>query len=251
MKTPRSLLPAIKFIGLACLVLVLSWNDMLPGGWRLRGLVLGEAGRESWTRERHAAHRLELFSASREAVPQGGIIFLGSSTIERFPLAEVFPGKPCLNRGINGDTVLELSSRLDESLPASKPAALIVAIGGNDLRRVGLSAKVASEQAARLMDELRRRYPDVPITWIGLFGESRASERELEQAQRYNEATKREAQRRGITFLATQREPLVDAEGRLQVRLAADRYHLNEDGYRVLGDWIVSEGGAVGHLLSP
>lgn len=248
MKYPRIL--AFLAIGLSCLALVLSWNDVLPGGWNLRGLLLGKNGHSSWVRGRHAAQRLELFSAERETVPAGGIVFLGSSTVERFPLATIFPGRPCLNRGINGDTVSELASRLDESLPAGEPAALLVAIGGNDLRREQQSAAVVGERAAALMDDLARRCPGVPITWIGLFGEREASARELGETRLFNAVTRRAAETRGIDFLSIQRAPLVDLDGRLQGQLAADRYHLNEDGYRLLGEWIIGAGGTVGHLLS-
>ncbi len=251
--TPNTSLKLLVPLLLAALVLLfaLSWNDVIPGSWRLQGWVLGIEGRDNRERLQHASERRELFRAQQGRVQPGAIVFLGSSTVEQFPLEQVFPGKPCLNRGINGDTLGDLIKRLPDSLPLAEPAALVVAIGGNDLRRLHLSAEAAAESAVELMDELRKRYPQTPIAWLGLFGESQAAPQELAQAQRYNDMARAAAATRNIVFVPTQRAQLVDSEGRLRLSHAADRYHLNLPGYLLLGQWIADSGGSVGALLQP
>jgi len=251
LKTTNPILLAAAATGLLGLALVAAWNDVIPGGWRLRGIVWTEERRAAWVREDHAAERIELFRAERDAIAAGSIVFLGSSTIERFPLGEVFPTKPCVNRGVNGDTTLELRRRLDDSLPAAEPAALVVGIGGNDLRREQLVAALVRDRVVLLLDDLQRRYPDVPITLVGLFSATDAGERELYETSLFNTAVRREAVKRKIEFLDTRRAPLVGPEGRLQDEYAADRYHLNASGYALLGEWIVTSGGVAGRILAP
>lgn len=247
----RFLLLAGLALGVLCLVAGLSWTGVLPGGWTLRGIVWGGEERANWEREMHAAERLALFRAERERTPADSVVFLGSSTIERFPLAEIFPDKRCVNRGINGDTIDDLMARLDDSLPASPPAAFIVNVGGNDLRREGVVAAVARDRFVQLLDELQTLFPDASITVIGLIPSVDADEAEIYEFELFNIAARRAAVSRKIPYIVAQRGPLAGPDGRLNPEFAADAYHLNAAGYRRLAEWILSDGGAAGHLLSP
>lgn len=236
------------FLGLA---VFLSWNGVLPGGWTLRGLIQGGAERANWEREVHAAERLDLFRAERASLPTDAVVFLGSSTIERFPLTEIFPDKRCVNRGVNGDTVDDLLARLDDSLPATPPAACVINIGANDMRRAGLVAGAVRDKLVTLLDTLQARYPECAISVIGLIPAVDATEAEIYEFELYNLAARRVAVSRKIPFVVAQREPLATKDGRLSADYAADRYHLNAAGYRRLAEWILEGGGAAGRLLSP
>jgi len=242
---------AAAFVGILSLVVALSWTGALPGGWTLRGLVWGGAERANWERETHRAERLAQFRADRDQLPADSVVFLGSSTIERFPLAEIFPDRRCVNRGISGDTTADLLERLDDSLPTAKPAAFIINIGGNDLRREEQVAAVVRDRLVALLDELLARYPEAPITVIGLVPAVDADEAELYEFELYNIAARRAAVSRKLPFIVVQRGPLADAEGRLNAEFAADNYHLNAAGYRRLAEWILEDGGAAGRLLAP
>lgn len=233
------------------LAVFLSWNGVLPGGWTLRGLVWGGAERADWEREVHAADRIEQFRAERDRLPAGSVVFLGSSTIERFPLAEIFPDKRCVNRGINGDTVDDLLGRLDDSLPAAPPAAFVINIGANDIRREGMVAADVRDRFVVLLDTLQTRYPAAEISVIGLVPAVDAPDAEVYEFELYNLAARRAAVSRKIPYIVAQREPLTTKDGRLNADYAADRYHLNAAGYRRLGEWILESGGAAGRLLSP
>ena len=56
--------------------------------------------------------------------------------------------------------------------------------------------------------------------------------------------------REGCTFLPTDRPPITGQGGSLAPELAVDRVHLARDGYRVLAEWLVREGGVVGRRLA-
>jgi lysophospholipase L1-like esterase len=242
---------AAAFVGILILVLAFSWTGVLPGGWTLRGLAWGGEERANWQRETHRDLRIEQFRAERDSLPADSVVFLGSSTIERFPLHEIFPDRRCVNRGINGDTTAELLERLDDSLPSAKPAAFIINIGGNDLRREGQVAAVVRDRLTQLLDELLGRYPEASITVIGLVPAVNADEAELYELELYNLAARRAAVSRKIPFIVVQRGPLAGPDGRLNPDFAADDYHLNAAGYRRLAEWILEDGGAAGRLLAP
>lgn len=116
--------------------LVLAWLDVLPGGWRLRGLVVPHAVREQRERERHFDARLADFAAEGREQTADAVVFIGASTIERCPLASLFPGCRVANRGIASARARELAARLDDVLDDvlghAQPTAIVLQARGPD-----------------------------------------------------------------------------------------------------------------------
>ena len=67
--------------------------------------------------------------------PAGRVIFFGDSITDGWRLAEHFPGKPYVNRGIGGQTTAQMLVRMYPDVIALKPAALILLAGTNDIAR--------------------------------------------------------------------------------------------------------------------
>lgn len=63
------------------------------------------------------------------------VVFLGDSITDGWKLAESFPGKPYVNRGISGQTTSQMLVRLYPDVLDLKPAALILLAGTNDIAR--------------------------------------------------------------------------------------------------------------------
>jgi hypothetical protein len=61
------------------------------------------------------------------------VVFLGDSITDFWPLAQSFPGKPYVNRGISGQTTPQMLVRVFPDVIELKPAALIVLAGTNDV----------------------------------------------------------------------------------------------------------------------
>ena len=236
-------------IGLA-LVLVLAWNDVLPGGFRLRGLVEPYAVQVRRAHLRARAERLADFERENPTVAPGSVAFVGSSTIERFPLDACFPGRACVGRGIGNEPATELLERLAASLPPVPLGGVVLYTGRVDFLDGADAATVTArvDAVVRRLAELR---PGVPVVLLGLLPERDQPAEVGERLARTNAALAGLARARGLAFVPTAREPLTRPDGSLSEDFSVDRLHLGPAGYRHLSGWIAAEGGAVGERLAP
>lgn len=239
------------FVSLAtlCAGLYFLWRaDVLPGIWDLEHWGQDVELQARTERAEHRAARLAAFDAEGQEVP--AVLFLGSSTIERMPLSELFAGASVLNRGIGDEPTELLLLRLDRGVDWSLVDGVVLYAGSVDFRRLGEEPEEIVGRVAEVVAAIRERAPSVPVLMLGLL-----SQRDLTVLQRGRlESTNRGlaelAEAEGVDFLATDRPPLTESGGRLSEAYAADRLHLNQRGYQVLGAWIRQNGGAVAPLLS-
>jgi lysophospholipase L1-like esterase len=246
------LLDFLPLLGIALvLLLALSWYDVLPGGWRLRRCVEPRALTQDREDETHIASRLAQFSRENPGMAPGAVVFLGSSTIERFPLALAFPGKPCANRGIANLAARDLAHILPECLPIAKPSGIVLYTGAIDWRASGCDLELLAARVDAVLAALSHALPDVPATLMGILPERGMDTGRIELLRRANARLASLARERNIAFVDPARPPIASPTGALSRELSADDLHLNEEGYRHLARWIVEDGGEVGRLLAP
>ena len=61
------------------------------------------------------------------------VVFMGDSITDSWRLAESFPGKPYVNRGISGQTTSQMLIRFRPDVIALKPKAVVILAGTNDI----------------------------------------------------------------------------------------------------------------------
>jgi len=61
------------------------------------------------------------------------VVFFGDSITDIWPLAEYFPGKPYINRGISGQTTAQMLVRFRQDVIALQPKAVVILAGTNDI----------------------------------------------------------------------------------------------------------------------
>ena len=237
----------VAWIGAPLLVgaaLVLAWYDVLPGGWTLRGWVTPHAVRRARAQAEYAEKRLASFAEGNRAAPPGSIVWLGSSTIERFPLDALFPGHHHLDRGIGNESAAELLTRLDRSLPDSRPRLVVLYAGSIDFRALGRPPEAIARLARGVIARVEARYePRVPVLVIGILPERDMSAAMVARLRETNAALAAVcADEPTRVFVDTSRPPIVLPDGSLDPSVAADRLHLAEPGYRALADWIRATG---------
>jgi len=242
-------LPGLALAGV-CL-LALAWNDVLAGGWRLHGWFEPHALAARRAQARRSAGRLLVFRAEAPSIPHGVVAFLGSSTIERFPLRACFPGRPCLDLGIGNETAPELLRRLEASLPEAPLAGAVLFTGRVDFLAGTVPAAEIGRRVEAVVSKLQELQPKVPIALVGILPGRGMPAEEVLRLDLANAELSDLALERSLFFVDTARMPVRDATGSLPEDLSADRLHLNTAGYRVLADWILEDGGEVARRLAP
>ena len=61
------------------------------------------------------------------------VVFMGDSITEGWKLADSFPGKPYINRGISGQTAPQMVLRFRQDVIALKPKVVVILAGTNDI----------------------------------------------------------------------------------------------------------------------
>lgn len=238
-------------LGMLLLAGLLVWLEVLPGRWRIERMLFSQAQIDLERRARHRAARLAGFE--RETPPAGGILLLGSSTIERFPDAALLEGEHGINRGIGNEDVHKLEARVDRTMERVRPRHVVLYAGSVDVRRAGddgswLEVPKILEAVSRVVDALLQSERGdaarkLGVSLVGILPETQLRERVEERRQRVNAGLAALAAKRSrVHFVDVDRAALLvrDARGRACLReaLAADTIHLNEAGYALLLEWL-------------
>jgi lysophospholipase L1-like esterase len=232
-----------------CAAAYFLWRaDVLPGLWDVQHWGQDVDREAEVARDAHREARLLAFD--EEVLPESAVVFLGSSTIERMPLDELFPGASVLNRGIGDEPAAELLQRIDRGIEWSRVSGVALYAGSVDLRRLDAEPNVVARRVATVVQAILERAPERPILLVGLLSQrdlTLLGRRSLADANTELESL---AEQFEIGFLPTDRPPLTGEGGRLDEGHSADRLHLNRLGYQVLGRWIRQNGGPLASLLS-
>src|SRR5580700_6615265 len=87
------------------------------------------------------------------------VVFLGDSITDGWKLAQSFPDRPYVNRGIGGQTTPQMLVRMYPDVIDLKPAALIILAGTNDIsRNTGPETPVMIEENIAAMTDIAQAH---------------------------------------------------------------------------------------------
>lgn len=229
--------------GLTLVIGALVWLDVLPGRWRIQRLFYSQLELDVARRARHRAARLARFA--REDIEDGGVLLLGSSTIERFPDVELLPGARSINRGIGNEDLGKLAERTPRTLQRVRPRHVVLYAGSVDARRPGDDGDWRPVDSllrgvASLVQTIQSRSESPELSLLGILPETEPRARFEARRRRINDALNGlAAAREGVSYIAVDRSDLVVRDSRtghtlLRRALAADSIHLNARGYALL-----------------
>src|SRR5260370_5920342 len=78
----------------------------------------------------------EADAALAPAAGEKRVVFLGDSITEYWKLPNYFPGKPYINRGVDGQTTPEMLVRFRQDVIHLHPKVVVILAGNNDISRV-------------------------------------------------------------------------------------------------------------------
>jgi lysophospholipase L1-like esterase len=173
------------------------------------------------------------------------VVFIGDSITDGWKLAEYFPGKPYVNRGISGQTTPQMLIRLRPDMIALKPRVVVILAGTNDIAGNTGPATVESIQdniASMVQLALANRIQVVlasvlPVSDYSKNREGRpivqTTRRPPEKILALNDWIKKHAAQNGLIYL-DYFSAMVDAKGFLKEELSYDGLHPGAQGYAVM-----------------
>lgn len=121
------------------------------------------AAQEQWTKEMAAFEAQD--AVARPA--QGGIVFVGSSSIRLWDLARSFPALPVINRGFGGSQIADSVRNVDLLVIRHKPRTVVLYGGDNDIAAGKSPAGVADDFRA-FVRAVHAALPQARIAFIGI-----------------------------------------------------------------------------------
>ena len=181
------------------------------------------------------------------------VVFMGDSITDSWRLAEAFPNKPYVNRGISGQTTAQMLVRMYPDVIALKPAAMVLLAGTNDIaRNNGPQTLEMIQQNIMAMTELAQGHgvkvilcallpiSDRTIIPAGGRGGGPTPRPRIQSVRRppadllkFNAWLKSYAVEKGAVY-ADYYAATVDAQGFLREGYTGDGLHPNAQGYSLM-----------------
>ncbi len=180
------------------------------------------------------------------APPKAGekrVVFFGDSITDAWKLAEYFPGKPYVNRGISGQTTWQMLVRFRQDVIALHPRAVVVLAGTNDIagntgpmRNEDIVADYADMADLARANGIKMIFSSVlPVHNYTEKARDFFAQRSPERIVALNTWLKQycAAASHGCLYL-DYFGALVDDNGFLKKELADDGLHPNDAGYKIM-----------------
>ena len=155
------------------------------------------------------------------------VAFLGDSLTDLYDLQSHYPQFVVSNRGIGGDTTLDLEGRLETSLYALKPKVAVMLIGANN-------PKTMLENYESILRGFRDNAPKTRIILLSMTSMGGDWGIYNEYAEQNNLRIRQLAEEYGFAFVDLY-FPLQDpATGEIRPEYAVDGCHFTQEGYDVI-----------------
>jgi lysophospholipase L1-like esterase len=167
------------------------------------------------------------------------VVFMGDSITDGWKLAEYFPDKPYVNRGISGQTTPQMLIRFRPDVIELKPRLVVILAGTNDI--AGNTGPMALEDIERNFESMVElaRVNDIRVVLASVMpvhdsGRAKMTDhRPPETIRRLNEWIKQYAAQHKLVYL-DYFSAMVGADGLMRPELANDGLHPNATGYKLI-----------------
>jgi lysophospholipase L1-like esterase len=175
------------------------------------------------------------------APSENRVVFLGDSITDYWKLADSFPGKPYINRGIDGQTTPQMLMRFRQDVIALHPRVLVVLAGTNDVagvtgptRNEDIEANYASMAESARLHHIRVVFASLlPVNNYTEDAKESFSLRPRERLLALNAWLKDYCAKNGFVYL-DYFSSVVDDKGMLRRDLSDEGLHPNASGYKIM-----------------
>lgn len=181
---------------------------------------------------------------------KGQIVFVGSSTMEIFPIDKMQKSlkldKIIYNRGIRATTTEDVLNDMDTLIFDLAPEKVFINIGSNDVG-YGVPFEKFLKNYEEILSKIKKELPKTavyimayfPVNTLDDFGEGEEEHHSLfntrnnENLQRANKSIQTLAEKYGYIFINLNDE-LADENGNLKKELTFDGMHMLPSGYEIV-----------------
>jgi lysophospholipase L1-like esterase len=206
---------------------------------------------EEWRRSRTAVYmndfaELSQYRAANARLPtpaagERRVVFFGDSITKAWPIERAFPGKPYVNRGIDGQTTSQLLLRVREDVIDLGACAVVILAGTNDIAgNTGPISLEEIEENHEAMAELARAHgvraifsSILPVHNYTPGSEENFELRPPDKIVALNRWLERYCRANGLVYL-DYFSAMLDEHGLMRRELADKGLHPNAAGYAVM-----------------
>lgn len=195
------------------------------------GAPQAEPGR--WQKE------LDEFARQDQEHPpkEGGIVFVGSSSIRLWPIERFLPGLGIVNRGFGGSEMSDVLEHLDRLVLVHRPRLVVLYAGDNDIAAGEDPAQVAQE-FTELARRLHEALPHTRLVYVSIKP-SLARWQLFPQMQQANAAIERYCRDEDRCQFVDVSRVMLDEQGKPRADLFVDDgLHLSASGYQLWSDLV-------------
>ena len=175
------------------------------------------------------------------AAGEDRVVFFGDSITDIWKLAEYFPGKPYINRGISGQTTPQMLVRFRQDVIDLHPKVVVVLAGTNDIagntgpmRNQDIEANYASMADLARANGIRMVFASVlPVHNYTADAKDFFAQRSPARILALNDWLKDYCAKNRLVYL-DYFGALVDDKGMLKREMADDGLHPNDAGYKIM-----------------
>ena len=175
------------------------------------------------------------------AAGENRVVFFGDSITDIWKIADYFPGKPYVNRGIGGQTTPQMLVRFRQDVIDLQPKVVVILAGTNDIagntgpmRNEDIEANYASFGELAHAHGIRVVYSSVlPVHNYTERSKDFFAQRPMSRILELNTWLKDYCGKNKIVYL-DYFPALVDDKGLLKKDLADDGLHPNDAGYKIM-----------------
>jgi len=163
---------------------------------------------------------------------EGGIVFVGSSSIRFWDLKKSFPDLPVINRGFGGSEVSDSVKYADRIVTKYKPRIVVLYAGDNDIAH-GESPEQVVNDVKEFIEIVRKPLPETTILFLSIKPSlARASFREKQDSANamVKQLTDKDP---NFKFVDVGKVLLDEAGVPRQELFLEDKLHLNAKGYHL------------------
>ncbi len=188
-----------------------------------------------------ARYRKDDAAIAPPAASESRVVFLGDSITDYWKLPDYFPGKPYINRGVDGQTTPEMLVRFRQDVIALHPKVLVVLAGTNDIAGVtGPTLNEDIEANYASMADLARAH-GIRVVFASILpvhnythdAEESFALRPRDRILALNKWLKDYCAQNRFVYL-DYFSALVDDRGMLKRTLADDGLHPTDAGYKIM-----------------